>query len=158
MLDAERVIGASTAEANAARFERLPAALPAVMGGLYRSANLAAGMGVISPGFGQGYGNVYGLTRESGYTPPEGYEFVTVANSVEDLALQYHDSEEELLVVGGATIWGLFQPYASQIDIAEASELVPGDVVYDAWETSGDFSLQSEEAWEGGRTLHYVRG
>ena len=41
-----------------------------------------------------------------------------------------------------------------QTDIAMADELVPGDVVNDAWEqTRGGCQLTSETPGEGGRTL-----
>lgn len=36
----------------------------------------------------------------------------------------------------------LFTPFASEIDVAETTELVPGDLVFDNWDKS-DFELVS---------------
>ena len=47
----------------------------------------------------------------------------------------------------------MFTPYARAVDVAEPSELVPGDLVFDDWDR-GDFELINVEQWKDVRTLH----
>lgn len=96
---------------------------------------------------------MYVISRDEKFQAPRGLK---LCNDYMELVERFKNSQDELLVIGGAIILNLFTPYASTLDIAEASELVPGDLVVDAWD-NGDFELVSSKEWEGGRTLHYER-
>ena len=47
-------------------------------------------------------------------------------------------------------------PFAASFDVALSDELVPGDVVFEGWD-SGDFEVTDSKQWEGFTTYHYVR-
>lgn len=135
----------------------MPPGLPAVLDRLYESENAAVGAGSLMARLAaHRYRTVYVLTRTRAYHPPPGVESVVPVRDFMDLVHRYSDSDDELVVVGGPTVWRLFTPYARRIDVAETAEAVAGDVVYDDFE-DGEFALVSEEPWEGGRTLHYER-
>ena len=50
----------------------------------------------------------------------------------------------------------VFTPYAKVVYVAETSELVPGDLIFDDWD-QGDFELVSVKEWTEGRTVHLER-
>ncbi len=96
---------------------------------------------------------LYIITRDENYQTPAGCK---VVKDYMELVERFKDSSDELTVIGGLTILKLFTPYASEIDVAETDELVPGDLVFDDWDKS-DFKLVSSRDWKDGRTMHYVR-
>lgn len=154
MLDKARVIGSSDQEVNQERFQMLPKQLPKAMGQLYQGQNIAGGESSWKMPTSQAKSNRYVITRNADFDV-EG-EPIQVITDVNTLIDQYKDSEDELLIVGGLSMFNLFVPYAQRLDIAESDELVPGDVVFDSWENE-PFTLESEEQWEGFRVLHYRR-
>ena len=50
-------------------------------------------------------------------------------------------NEQELLVLGGQTVFQLFMPLAHRVDVALVNELVPGDLLLEGWD-NGQFSLE----------------
>lgn len=158
MTDETRVIGASTEQGNAARFEVMPPALAGVMRELYHGRYAGEHIVVGAGSLGQWTeaaareSKVWVLGREPRELP-EGLEQVT---SIKPLVDRFANSVEELLVAGGATTLRLLLPYATRIDIALTDATVPGDVRFDEWD-DGSFGVISETPWDGGRTLHLVR-
>lgn len=155
MTDKAYVIGVSTPEANAARFPLLPPQLPQAMGELYQTDNIVVG----APSLGQmiqAKNNRYVITRDQAFQPPEGLEDTMIITDYMELVNQYKDSDEELLVVGGATIFKLFLPFTASFDVALSDESVPGDVIFDDWDY-GDFEVAGSKTWEGFTIYHYVR-
>ena len=72
------------------------------------------------------------------------------------LVERFKDSKDELVIPGGLEILKLFTPYAKLIDVAETTELVPGDLIFDDWDP-GDFELVRVNVWADCRTLHLER-
>lgn len=158
MCDAARVIGATTPEANAARFDVLPRALKGVMDGLYQTQDaVIAGapslFGLTTPAF-VGKRRMC-LSRTPDVPAMDGLEDLEVVSDVAALAAEYA-GDKELLVIGGRGVFTLFLPYATRIDIAQTTELVPGDLVFDAWE-SEPFEEISRVDWDGGQTIKLQR-
>jgi|GEM_PF-137679 len=155
MTDPARVIGATDPEANKARFDVLPPALHEVMPALYKAPNVVVGAPSLGPWAGPmgADSHVYVLSREPLMVDAA---HVEVIHDVGPLIDRFAHSDEELLVVGGRTVFELFLDHADQIDVAVTDERVPGDVVFDRWD-DGRFELDAETHWEGGRTRTYVR-
>jgi len=154
MTDSARVIGASSPDANAARFELLPEKLSDAMTKLYVSENIAVGARSFTQ-FIKGSKHTYVITRGENYIPPRGREDVICINNFMELVDKYGGGEGELLIVGGKTIFKLFLPYTTSLDIAETHELVPGDIVFDDWLSAG-FEKVEEEARDGFRVIRYT--
>lgn len=155
MTDKARVLGASTREGNRKRLRRLPRSLGPVMQEILVSDNVAFGRGSAQFYAGSGFArnDKYVLTRDTGYHEHEGCK---VCHDYMELVERFRDSEDELVVIGGLIVLKLFTPFASSLDVAETTELVPGDLVFDDWD-KGDFELVSTKVWADGRTLHYER-
>jgi hypothetical protein len=154
-LDKNRVVNAFRGGLEYAA--QVPAGLSDELERLYVSDNVAVGSGSLSDRLAtHEYRNLYVLTRNRAYHPPAGFESATPVRDFMDLVHRYADSDDELLVVGGPTLWRLFTPYARRVDVAESAEPVQGDVVYDEFE-DGEFTLVRHEPWDGGRTLRYER-
>lgn len=158
MTDAARVIGASTPDANARRFDDLPAALGSVMERLYQADHVAVGggstSGLSSPGFRDSVKFI--ITSNPDLQPPPDLQHVEMCTNHLDLVERFRDSEDDLNVIGGLTTLRMFLHHADRLDIAETANLVPGDLVFDEWVTAG-FEVEATEGWEGGRTLHAAR-
>jgi len=45
----------------------------------------------------------------------------------------------------------VFTPYAKVVDVAETSQLIPGDLIFDNWDQA-DIELVSVKEWTDGRT------
>lgn len=157
MTDKARVIGARDEAANMERFKVLPKGLPAVMEGeIYQTENFAVGASMIDRLAKTGK-TVFAMTTDPEYT----HEASNVIPTTDYTTLvdRFGQNEDEhLLVAGGKVIFELFLPSADILHIAESNELVPGDVVFDAWVSETDkFDLKSDTPWEGGHTLYYTR-
>lgn len=158
MTDARRVIGASTPAGNARRFALLPPALPRVMSGLYAAAAVAVG-GRSAAGAAQpvlSASTKFILTTKSDPAAAGELAHAAVCTNHVDLIERFRDSEEELNVIGGLTVFRMFLHHADRLDIAETSAAVPGDLVFDDWVTAG-FDVTVVDEWEGGRTLRASR-
>lgn len=154
-LDRNRVVNAFGGGLEYAA--QVPATLSDVLEELYASENAAVGASSLSDRLtAHAYRNLYVLTRNRAYRPPAGFESAIPVRDFMDLVHRYSDSDDELVVVGGPTLWRLFTPYARKVDVAESAEPVTGDVVYDDFE-DGEFTLVGQDPWAGGRTLHYER-
>ncbi len=150
--DAARVIGATTPEGNAKRFELLPPALGQQMDLLCRAPNVVVGAPSLQFGWKDATDTkVFVLSRDPEFTAPAPH--IEVVRDVKMLIERFEHSDEELLVAGGRKTLQLFAAHAAKADIAMTHELVPGDLVFRDWE--GRFLLDGEDAWEGGVTRHY---
>jgi len=155
MTDKARVIGASTKEGDDRRLELLPDGLHNEMSEILEADNVAIGKGSIRF---YGYSdrakkNLYIITRDKYFKAPIGCK---VVHDYMELVKRFKDSDDGLTVIGGLTILKLFAPYASELDIAETDVLVPGDLVFNDWDTD-DFELVRTKEWSGGKTSHYIR-
>ena len=97
--------------------------------------------------------DVYALTRDMDLEPKTD---VKVCHDCMALVRRFQDSDDELVVPGGQQVPKLFTPYARVVDVAETSELVPGDLIFGDW-GKGDSEVVSVKEWDGGRTLHLER-
>jgi len=158
MTDAGHVIGASAPEANARRLALLPPALEGVMAKLYRAENVAVGAssaaGVLGSGLGDGA--TFLLTDDPQFRPPAELGRAEVCTDYLKLVERYRESDEELNVLGGLTVFRMFLHHADRIDVAQADSNLPGDLVFDDWVTAG-FDMTTLEHWQGGRTLRGTR-
>lgn len=157
MTDKARVIGARDESANMARFKMLPKGLGPVMEGeIYQTEYFAVGASMIDILAKSGK-TVFAMTTDPEFTHEA--ENVIPTTDYKTLVERFAgDTDEDLLIAGGKVIFELFLPHADVLHIAEADELVPGDVVFDAWDAELDkFALQSDTPWEGGHTLIYKR-
>jgi len=96
------------------------------------------------------------LTRNKSYKIPEEVYFLALDYDYMELVNRFQDSEEDLVVVGGLEVLKLFTPYAKIMDIAETTELVVYNQIFDDWD-KGQFELNSETAWINESTQCYVR-
>jgi dihydrofolate reductase len=144
MTDPQRVVGGSTKLRNLARMPFLPMSeLPKAMDEIMAGKHMVIGSG--SAGFYAGnakkYDNSWLLTRKK--APGQLASGLKVCNELQGLVKRYKDSDDELLVLGGLSVWTAFLPYADRIRTAETYKNVPGDLVFDAWD-QGDFVLVKE--------------
>ena len=123
MTDAARVIGASTEEANQARFDRLPASLRSVMDTLYRSPAVVVGRPSLGPWLERTDVKVYLLSERADVPAPAPH--IEVVSDAAALAARYAETDDPLLVAGGRTVFQAFLPYVDRLDVAETDELVP---------------------------------
>jgi len=156
MTDKARVLGATTDAGNAIRLAMLPHGLHAVMQRILSTENVALGRRSYeefysSPGMARK--DMYLLTQDKNYKPRTA---VKLCHNYMELVERFKDSDDELMIPGGQVVLKLFTPYAKIVDVAETTELVPGDLIFDDWD-KGDFQLTHTEEWIGGRTLHYTR-
>ena len=156
MTDKARVLGASTPEGNRERLAVLPQGLQAAMMEILSAENVVVGRKSYddfysSPSMARK--DVYVLTQDRDFEPKTN---VKVCHDHMELARRFQDSDDELLVPGGLQVLKLFTSCAQVVDVAEAPELVPGDLIFDDWE-QGDFELVSVKEWDSGRTLHLER-
>ena len=159
MCDADRVIGASDTATNAKRCDLLPTSMMGEMCKLYKTGHAVLAdeqhmMGLHAQGFTDA--TKYVVTYKDKFKQPKDLTKVVPVADLAGLAKQYQDSGEELLVIGGLAVFKQLLPYTSQLEVLETEELVPGDLVFSEWD-NGNFAVQGEERWEGGRTLHLVR-
>lgn len=154
MTDPALVIGASTEEANLARYPLLPAGLAPEMTRVYAGHNIAAGESSYRQTV-QATGRRYVITRNKDFdlTGEVGLE---VCTDPQELVERYQDSAEELLVVGGLSMFRYFAPFALQFDVAMSDHRVPGDLVFDDWTRQG-LSLISRAPQDGFDMLTYRR-
>jgi dihydrofolate reductase len=128
MTDKDRVLGASTPEGDALRLRLLPQGLQAATQAMLVSDNLAFGMGsakfYASSRFARN--ETYVITRDKTYRPSTS---VKDCHDYTQLVERLQHSEDELNVIGGRTILKLFTPLAQELDVAEKTELVPGDLI-----------------------------
>ena len=71
---------------------------------------------------------------------------VTISNDLFEVLKKYKDSEEELVVCGGATIYKLALPYVDKMVISEVKKEYQGDACFPSFEK--DFILESSEEKE----------
>ena len=71
---------------------------------------------------------------------------VTISNDLFEVLKKYKDSEEELVVCGGATIYKLALPYVDKMVISEVKKEYQGDACFPSFEE--DFILESIEEKE----------
>jgi len=155
MTDRARVIGDSTAEGSAARFSLLPKQLGRAMGKLYQADNIVFGSASLMLAA-RPRNNKYVITHDAAFQLPVGAEETQICTDYRSLVTKYQESEEELLVAGGLSIFKLFLPYAQQIDVAQSYQLIPGDIVFTEWD-DGRFMLEDWEVWDGFEIQYYIQ-
>lgn len=64
------------------------------------------------------------------------HEDVEIYNDIEDLMEKYQNSEEDIYICGGATIYKLFLPFAKEIIISHIKGNYSGDVYFPEWDAS----------------------
>ena len=133
MTDKARVLGASTPEGNRERLAVLPQGLQAVMMEILSAENVVVGRKSYddfysSPSMARK--DVYVLTQDRDFEPKTN---VKVCHDHMELVRRFQDSDDELLVPGGLQVLKLFTLCARVVDVAEAPELVPGDLIFDDW-------------------------
>jgi dihydrofolate reductase len=74
------------------------------------------------------------------------HEDVTISNDLFEVLRKYKESEEELVVCGGATIYKLALPYVDKMVISEVKKEYQGDACFPSFEE--DFILESIEEKE----------
>ena len=74
------------------------------------------------------------------------HEDVTIINDLFEVLRKYKESEEELVVCGGATIYKLALPYVDKMVISEVKKEYQGDACFPSFEE--DFILESIEEKE----------
>ncbi len=76
------------------------------------------------------------------------HEDVVVCNDMNEIIEKYHNnSNEEIIIAGGATIYKLFLPYVDQIILSEVKGDYVGDVFFPEWDQS-EFDLINEDERE----------
>ena len=145
MTDPQRVVGGSTKLRNMVRMPFLPMSeLPKAMDEIMAGRHMVIGSG--SAGFYAGnakkYDSSWLLTRKQ--KPGRLASGLKVCNDLQELVKLYKDSDAELLVLGGLSVWTAFLPYADRIRTAETYKNVPGDLLFDVWD-KGEFTLIKED-------------
>lgn len=155
MTDRTRVIGSTWTLVNTWRIMWMPKALKSVMEDDIYSADYFAA-GPMMAGFAAGRAKeVHLFSRKENFVAPAPNVFQ--CSDPDALAARFATSEEDLLAIGGITVFNLLLPFATRLHIAETDSTYPGNVVFDAWEKAPGFSIVSEVPWNGGRTLTYER-
>lgn len=145
MTDPQRVVGGSTKLRNLARMPFLPMSeLPKAMGEIMTGRHMVIGTGSASfyAGSAKNYDCAWLPTRK--HKPGRLASGLTACNDVQELVAQYKESDDELLVLGGLSVWTAFLPHADSIRTAETYKNVPGDLIFNAWD-GGDFALEKED-------------
>lgn len=153
--DKARVIGSSSEEENTKINSMLPRDLGIALGELTDGDNLAGGVNSVDL-IKNARKKKFILTRNTHYQPPEGMRDATICNDYLELVDRYKSSIDELIIVGGFTIFRLFTSHANVFEVAETRELIHGDLVFNDWDRE-ELHLISSKDWEGFRTLHYER-
>lgn len=78
------------------------------------------------------------ITRNPAFTAPEG---VRVVNSLDEAialaeAVAHINGDEEIVVIGGAQIYGLALPKTDRLYLTEVKKTVEGDAFFPPWEKS----------------------
>lgn len=143
--DRARVVGGSTVLRNLWRMPFLPflelaPAMNSAMTGDY--AVMGGGSVGFYGGRAQNYRLCWLLTSKPDH--PAASRGLTLCHDPNDLIARFRDSEDELLVLGGNSLWQRFLPAVSRLRVVETHALVPGDLVFDAWD-DGSFTITSEQ-------------
>ncbi len=154
--DQRRVIGAATEDASKKTIEDFPPSVRPVLERLYDAPFIVVGAASLGPWLKHGPNTtVFVLTRNPELLPVA--DHIVPVSDPGQLIERFRDGEEELVVAGGRTVFETFLPYANNVDIAETLDMVPGDIVFDEWESSAELDIQAMEDGEGVRTLRLVR-
>jgi dihydrofolate reductase len=157
MTDSQHVVGGSSWLRNLIRMPFLPMTeLPAAMRKIMKGQHMVIGSG--SKGFyrkdAENYTQAWLLSRHPAANSAS--SSLKICRDAQILVDRYKDSSDELLVLGGLSVWRTFLPHATQIRIAQTYRNVPGDLVFDEW-THGDFHLTNEERWSKLTLREYIR-
>jgi dihydrofolate reductase len=88
------------------------------------------------------------ITRDPAWTAGEYADQVRVAHSFEEALTLAADLPGDVMVAGGAQIYGLAMPYATHQVLTSVHLSPPGDTVYPAWER-GDWVETAREEHDG---------
>lgn len=157
MTDKKRVVGGSSFIRNLIRMPFLPIReLSRAMDKIMTGQHIV--MGTNSTSFyaskASNYDQAYVLTRDQNYQSPN--ESLKVCHDLQSLVKRYQHSTDDLLVIGGHTMWKLFLPYADQLRIAETHSTATGDLVFSEWE-DGTFEVVNIEQGKKVSVLYYTR-
>ncbi|GAB3481921.1 dihydrofolate reductase [Marinomonas epiphytica] len=159
MSDPDRVIGASDSAASNKRCDQLPISLMGEMCKLYNTQGAVLSdetsiMGLHASGFAEV--DKFVFTQKANFKVPNGLPSVQPVLDLKPLIEQYQNSEEELLVIGGLSVFKQILPYADRLEVLEIDEPVAGDLVFTEWD-NGDFSVTTSLPWDGGKTTFLKR-
>lgn len=93
------------------------------------------------------------LTSTNNY---DNYAGIEVIHDVTNLIKQYQNSEEELCVIGGGSIYQLMLPYASHIVLSKLHQEVDGDTYFPTFEEN--FKIEDIKHFEDFDVYYYRRG
>ena len=85
-----------------------------------------------------------------------GNEKATVVTDYMQVVEKYKNTDDVLIVGGGAALWELFLPYADEITIACTDEPLAGDITFSAWRDVPMIEQQKDD-WQGGSTIYLKR-
>ncbi len=145
MTDRRHVIGASSEEANNARFALLPTGLASEMAKVYAGVNIAGGESSYRQ-TAQATGRRFVITRNATFDVT-GEDRLEICADAADLVTRYAASEDELLIVSGLSMFRFFLPHATTLDVALTAREIPGDLVFDDWRRAS-FAVVS--TWDHG--------
>lgn len=157
MTDKKRVVGGSSLVRNLIRMPFLPIReLSMAMTKIMTGQHIV--MGTSSTSFyaskAGNYEQAYVLTRQQNYKSPN--KSLKICHDLQTLVKRYQHSTDDLLVIGGYTVWKLFLPYANQLRIAETHSTAPGDLVFSEWE-DGSFEVVNIEQGKKVSVFYYTR-
>jgi dihydrofolate reductase len=148
MTDPQRVVGGSTRLRNMLRVPFPPISeLSPAMERAMKGEHMVIGSG--GAGFyaerAINYRQAWLLTRRKsllGLKPG-----LTICNDLGHLVRHYKTSDDELLVLGGLSLWQSFLPHAQSLRVVETLRGVPGNLRFDEWDCN-DFESVSESPGE----------
>lgn len=159
--DNSDTVGCSTPDDRALRANQWPKALAAEVEKLFFGESAIVGSVTYDHNielFSQldpGEKELLVLTRNQDFDL-QGNPKATVVTEYMQVVNKYKDSDEVLIVGGGAVIWELFLPYADEIVIACTKEPLAGDIKFSSWRNV-PFVEKRRVPWEGGATFYFQR-
>lgn len=77
--------------------------------------------------------------------PPENVEII---NNIQDIIEKYQDSEEEIFIIGGASIYSAFLPYAKKLYLTEVDARTNADVYFPEFDKAKYDKIELEKGVE----------
>ncbi len=92
------------------------------------------------------------LSRDPNFKP----EGVEISNNLEEIATKYKDSEEEIFIIGGASIYKQFIPYAQKLYLTLVDDFPEADVFFPDYSEFKNIISESEIHEENGIKYKFV--
>ena len=155
MTDDSNMIGCKNPADDPKRVAAWPEGLPNELGRIFYGEHTVAGSATYGyfKEYDPGEKSLYILSKDKNFDL-EGNSKAQVVTDYQELVERYRDSEDILVVAGGKTTWELFLPYASEMVVAYADKIVPGDICFSSWR---DLTVEeyNRVSWNGGNTFYY---